>query len=143
MSWTERLVTRVGNAVTRQIGEMVHAMPHYDSVESDVRADHDRWKQQHGRLGLWFLPDAEFIWVENGWEDPKITCTGAFEFVRDSGTLLWTADGASSWNAWWMSDGRGLTQSRPPMPKPLQGLGGSEYARAIGAPGWDVTLHHR
>lgn len=142
MSWTERLAIRVGNAATRRIGEMVHAMPHYDSAESHLRDAHDRWKKTEGRLGWWFLPDAKLDWVQNGWEDPKITCIGGYHFTRDSGNLLWTDDGQSSWNAWWASNGQGLTQTRPPMPKPLQGLGGSEYGRLLQAQGWDkVTFH--
>jgi hypothetical protein len=141
MAWLERAVIAVGDRATRNIASMVHAAPRR-GIESDLRKAHDSWKRT-ARPGLWFLPDAELQWVQHGWEDPKIVCVGGFNFTRDHGDLFWTADGKrSSWEAWEMSSGQGLTQKRPTEPKPLQGLGGSQYAKDLLAQGWDkVTLH--
>jgi hypothetical protein len=141
MGLLERVVVRAGDAATRNIAGMVHAAPRRGSG-ADLRADHDRWKRS-ASTGMWFLPDAELAWVQEGWGGPKLVCYGGFNFTRDHGDLFWTADGKrSSWEAWELSHGRGLTQKQPSEPKPLQGLGGSQYAKDILAQGWDkVTLH--
>jgi hypothetical protein len=142
MAWLESLVTHVGDVATRNVASMVHAAPRR-GPEADLRAAHDQWKRG-ARTGLWFLPDASLEWVQNGWEDPKVVCVGGFNFTRDSGDLFWTGDGKrSSWEAWRLADGRGLTQTPPGPPKPLQGLGaGSEYRRLLAGQGWDRVEFH-
>lgn len=136
-----KLADKYGDRVDSFAQGMTNAIPRF-GAEGELRRLHDQWARGAQLHRPYWGPEARYEWIAtngNG-SNAQLACSWEYTFVRRDHLGLYTADGVTSWAAWWQAGPTGLTTDEPRKPaKPQDWLLEADLADANNPERWTIT----
>jgi len=102
--------------LTRTVNGMVAAKPRFNGPEAAMRREHKQWLRRAELGRPYYGEDAKYEWIGPEWGPFELYCSDRWVFTERRDHALYTAEGISSWDAWWSCGPKGLTRQEPPRP---------------------------